>query len=55
MTSLKREPRCSGWVEVGIDYDDVVQTLEDQGVEKFAESWRELVDDVDQARSAHRH
>jgi transaldolase len=36
--------------EVGIDYADVVQTLEDQGVERFAASWRELVDDVDQAR-----
>ena len=38
--------------EVGIDYDDVVQTLEDQGVEKFTGSWRELVDDVDQARNS---
>ena len=32
---------------VGVDYDDVVQTLEDQGVEKFAASWRELLEGVD--------
>jgi transaldolase len=31
---------------VGIDYDDVVQVLEDEGVEKFATSWNELLDAV---------
>ena len=35
--------------EVGVDYDDVVQTLEDEGVEKFSKSWQELLDGVDQA------
>jgi transaldolase len=27
---------------VGIDYDDVVRVLEDEGVEKFVASWHEL-------------
>ena len=27
---------------VGVDYDDVVQQLEDEGVEKFEASWEEL-------------
>ncbi|HEU4916372.1 MAG TPA: transaldolase [Acidimicrobiia bacterium] len=35
--------------EFGIDYDDVVQVLEDEGVAKFAASWQELLDDVDKA------
>jgi transaldolase len=35
--------------EVGVDYDDVVQTLEDEGVEKFSKSWQELLDDVEKA------
>jgi transaldolase len=30
----------------GIDYDDVVQTLEDEGVQKFEASWQELLDSV---------
>jgi transaldolase len=35
--------------EVGVDYDDVVQTLENEGVEKFSKSWQELLDDVEKA------
>jgi transaldolase len=31
---------------LGISYDDVVQLLEDEGVEKFAASWKELLDAV---------
>jgi transaldolase len=31
---------------LGISYDDVVKVLEDQGVEKFAVSWRELLDTI---------
>ena len=31
--------------KVGIDYDDVIETLEREGVEKFVASWDELVDD----------
>lgn len=33
--------------DVGVDYDDVVQVLEDEGVEKFANSWLELLDSID--------
>ncbi len=33
---------------VGVDYADVVQTLEDEGVKKFAASWQELLDKVSQ-------
>jgi transaldolase len=29
--------------EVGVDYDDVVRVLEDEGVEKFETSWTELL------------
>lgn len=32
---------------VGISYDDVVQVLEDEGVEKFVKSWAELESTVD--------
>jgi transaldolase len=32
--------------EAGVDYDDVVATLEREGVEKFSESFRELLDGV---------
>ena len=31
---------------VGIDYDDVIATLEQEGVDKFAKSWQELLDTV---------
>ncbi len=32
--------------EAGIDYDDVVETLEREGVEKFADSFAELMDGI---------
>jgi transaldolase len=32
--------------EIGVDYDDVTQTLEREGVEKFAASFRELLDGI---------
>ncbi|GAA5067753.1 transaldolase [Thermocatellispora tengchongensis] len=32
--------------EAGIDYDDVVRVLEDEGVEKFEASWNELLETV---------
>jgi transaldolase len=32
--------------ELGVDYDDVVQVLEDEGVEKFEASWNELIESV---------
>jgi transaldolase len=31
---------------LGVDYDDVVQVLEDEGVDKFETSWSELIDSV---------
>ena len=30
----------------GVDYDDVIETLEREGVEKFAQSFDELLDGV---------
>jgi transaldolase len=36
--------------EAGVDYDDVVVTLEREGVEKFADSFRELLDGVSAKR-----
>jgi transaldolase len=37
---------------VGVDYDDVVDTLEREGVEKFAASWNELLDGVTKTLAA---
>ncbi len=34
---------------VGVDYDDVVATLEEEGVDKFVKSWLELLDKVESA------
>jgi transaldolase len=31
---------------LGVHYDDVVQVLEDQGVDKFEASWKELLDSI---------
>jgi transaldolase len=33
-------------VEVGLDYDDVVETLEREGVAKFAESFSQLIEEI---------
>jgi transaldolase len=33
--------------DAGIDYDDVVRVLEDEGVQKFQTSWNELLETVD--------
>jgi transaldolase len=38
--------------EAGIDYDDVVDTLEREGVEKFAKSFRDLFSDLESKRDA---
>ncbi len=35
--------------KLGISYDDVVQVVEDEGVDKFEKSWEELLDTVRQA------
>jgi transaldolase len=31
---------------VGVSYDDVVRTLEDEGVDKFAVSWNQLLETI---------
>jgi transaldolase len=36
--------------EAGIDYDDVIATLEKEGVEKFSDSFSQLLDDVKSKR-----
>ena len=33
----------------GIDYDDVVQVLEDEGVEKFETAWNDLLGSTEAA------
>ena len=38
--------------EAGVDYDDVVATLEREGVEKFSESFRQLLDGIEAKRAA---
>ncbi|HWT23315.1 MAG TPA: transaldolase [Solirubrobacteraceae bacterium] len=40
------------FADAGIDYDDVVQTLEREGVEKFAKSFEQLFADVESKRDA---
>ena len=35
--------------DVGVDYDDVVKVLEDEGVDKFTKSWLELLEDIEKA------
>jgi len=37
--------------EAGVDYEDVVETLEDEGVRKFTDSFDELLDGI---RAKHR-
>lgn len=39
--------------EVGVDYDDVMDTLESEGVDKFTDSWDEVLADVETARAQH--
>jgi transaldolase len=35
-----------------VHYDDVVQVLEDEGVDKFATSWNELLESIRQEMAA---
>ena len=49
-TSRARARVLEAFAEAGIDYDDVVQTLEREGVEKFAKSFRELFADLEAKR-----
>jgi transaldolase len=43
-----------GLAALGIDYDDVVQALEDEGVGKFTDSWDELADALADRLDEHR-
>jgi len=36
--------------EAGVDYDDVVETLEREGVQKFIDSFTELLEGIDAKR-----
>ena len=38
--------------EAGVDYDDVSTVLEEEGVQKFADSFDELIADVEEKRNA---
>ncbi len=40
--------------DAGVDYDDVIDTLEKEGVEKFVKSWNELLETVEQNLAAAR-
>ena len=42
----------AAFAEAGIDYDDVVETLEREGVEKFAKSFQQLFADVEAKRDS---
>ena len=42
--------RSSASPRPGIDYDDVVKVLEDEGVKKFADSFKELFAGVEKKR-----
>lgn len=44
LEDAKRLPRLLA--EAGVDYDDVTETLEKEGVAKFAESFDELLDEI---------
>jgi transaldolase len=36
--------------EIGVDYGDVTETLEREGVEKFADSFNELIEGIEEKR-----
>jgi len=37
--------------QAGVDYDDVVRVLEEEGVQKFADSFDELLEGIESKRS----
>jgi len=39
--------------KLGISYQDVVQLLETEGLDKFVASWQDLVDHVQEALESH--
>ncbi|MFY9713697.1 MAG: transaldolase [Microbacterium sp.] len=44
----------AGLAEVGVDFDDVTQVLEDEGVAKFIDSWHDLLAQVSEGLEAQR-
>jgi transaldolase len=40
--------------DAGVDYDDVIKTLEEEGVDKFVKSWNELLETVEKNLEAAR-
>ena len=34
--------------EAGVDYDEVVEVLEEEGVQKFVDSYNELIEEIEQ-------
>jgi transaldolase len=40
------------FAEAGVEYDDVVEKLEREGVEKFADSFKELIEEIEKKRGA---
>ncbi len=46
-TAAQAQEVFDGLAEVGIDFDDVLDALEREGVEKFSKSWDELVETVE--------
>lgn len=47
-TYERSQNELAALASLGVDYDDVVQVLEDEGVEKFATSWKQLLSAVDE-------
>src|SRR6185437_14591661 len=41
-----------GLKAIGVDYDDVVATLEREGVDKFEDSWNQLIEAVEEQLGA---
>src|SRR5690606_8712256 len=56
VTSTYEESRkvFAGLEAVGVDFDDVTQVLEDEGVAKFIDSWHDLLGQVTEALEAQR-
>ena len=44
--STRRRRSSTDLAQAGIDYDDVTETLEREGVEKFADSFAELLEGI---------
>ena len=45
--TTRRAPTSTAVGKLGISYDDVVQLLEDEGVEKFEAAWNDLLNSTE--------